>query len=200
MWRRTSPMEQRFQSTLPRGERRYTPEDWQRSLYFNPRSREGSDNELDTKYQIGNNFNPRSREGSDLDRLFDFRRECRISIHAPARGATQNHHVLQLQDDHFNPRSREGSDAESDAGGEEYINSNPRPREGSDGDGRSWRDITEIFQSTLPRGERQRIPGRIKRYRTISIHAPARGATYCKRFRHPSCIIQSTLPRGERPE
>ena len=36
-------LEQRFQSTLPRGERRYTPEDWQRSLYFNPRSREGSD-------------------------------------------------------------------------------------------------------------------------------------------------------------
>ena len=56
---------QRFQSALPRGERLvfsslvYSPE------YFNPRSREGSDNEHPCSVRSHTNFNPRSREGSD---------------------------------------------------------------------------------------------------------------------------------------
>ena len=54
---------------------------------FNPRSREGSDvfnlfHTINIWY-----FNPRSREGSDLG--YDMRDIVeRISIHAPARGAT----------------------------------------------------------------------------------------------------------------
>ena len=78
------------------------------------------------------NFNPRSREGSDQDGEIEVevlgkfqstlpRRErrvlpCplghlgRISIHAPAKGATKLRNAEQ-QFFYFNPRSREGSDS-----------------------------------------------------------------------------------------
>ena len=54
---------------------------------FNPRSREGSDADSFDVTLFSLNFNPRSREGSD-DMVI---RDCdisRISIHAPAKGAT----------------------------------------------------------------------------------------------------------------
>ena len=56
--------------------------------YFNPRSREGSDN-----YSLNINlthsyFNPRSREGSDRTKRNCFCKYA-ISIHAPAKGATK---------------------------------------------------------------------------------------------------------------
>ena len=100
-----------------------------------------------------------------------------ISIHAPARGATLLPPSLHLLQRYFNPRSREGSD---------WWMPLPEPPE-------------ELFQSTLPRGERQNAAVKIARYvkfqstlprgerpgccgcwgggRIISIHAPARGAT-----------------------
>ena len=56
----------KFQSTLPRGERRYSPGTVHRQWhYFNPRSHEGSDfaNQYDMKDD--SDFNPRSHEGSD---------------------------------------------------------------------------------------------------------------------------------------
>ena len=54
------------------------------------------------------------------------------------------------------------------------------------------------FQSTLPRGERQLRQWLAYPLNAISIHAPTRGAT--GRCMDSSCIIgfQSTLPRGER--
>ena len=54
-------------------------------------------------------FNPRSREGSDLDR-YVCRCVYRISIHAPARGATDLGRSTSAGVMDFNPRSREGSD------------------------------------------------------------------------------------------
>ena len=101
----------------------------------------------------------------------------------------------------------------------EYFN--PRSREGSDPLRATMKDIYQIFQSTLPRGERlcdsastseqvHRIsihaPARgatkifIREWYkySISIHAPARGATR-HIHRLPSYMVfQSTLPRGER--
>ena len=122
-----------FQSTLPRRERRYTIYLYQIStLYFNPRSREGSDattairctrgsvfqstlprrerrGKRDGKIRHGKNFNPRSREGSDK---------------------IENGKVTILGD--FNPRSREGSDVA-------VCVTHTRDK---------------LFQSTLPRRER----------------------------------------------
>ncbi len=57
--------------------------------HFNPRSREGSDLNAAVKSSGSNfNFNPRSREGSDLDKVREAGK-CDISIHAPAKGATE---------------------------------------------------------------------------------------------------------------
>ena len=54
-----------FQSTLPRRERRIFLKTGIHLLYFNPRSREGSDPENGFISFFISDFNPRSREGSD---------------------------------------------------------------------------------------------------------------------------------------
>ena len=121
-----------FQSTLPRGERlnsipviasrhNFNPRSREGSDHyilgicgvrgnFNPRSREGSDKFFVAKCILQNYFNPRSREGSDDEYLKEIGGVKRISIHAPARGATAGERVKLLLAMHFNPRSREGSD------------------------------------------------------------------------------------------
>ena len=144
-----------FQSTLPRRERLRPTGIYGKISYFNPRSREGSD-ELDILCMLGLvYFNPRSREGSDKlkscrsSSMISFqstlpRRERRrfilkipftdcISIHAPAKGATRFATVTCRGIDDFNPRSREGSDYKTKADKAEELQ----------------------FQSTLPRRERR---------------------------------------------
>ena len=126
-----SALEESFQSTLPRGERPISTTVARGNRYFNPRSREGSDGGWSCSGSGIWNFNPRSREGSDIlySRVI---KTSSISIHAPARGATDNRRVIihtfmisihapargaTMQDGlvsgyltDFNPRSREGSD------------------------------------------------------------------------------------------
>ncbi len=55
---------------------------------FNPRSREGSDFFFPARCACLMHFNPRSREGSDVPNVTVHILPVRISIHAPARGAT----------------------------------------------------------------------------------------------------------------
>ena len=100
-----------------------------------------------------NNFNPRSREGSDWKERYSGAGD-RISIHAPARGATASLDGELTDQDDFNPRSREGSDVNLEPGGyvsSEFQSTLPRGErpitvELDNGD--------KVFQSTLPRGER----------------------------------------------
>ena len=102
---------QQFQSTLPRRERLYEPQELKAARAFQstlPR-RERPAEALERDRLVGG-FNPRSREGSDTLPIDDFMAIYQVSIHAPAKGATQLHlQVLSLQR-RFNPRSREGSD------------------------------------------------------------------------------------------
>ncbi len=57
----------------------------------------------------------------------------------------------------------------------------------------------ELFQSTLPRGERHGSSQFSGMPVVISIHAPTRGATHGSANQYKSNLIfQSTLPRGER--
>ena len=79
-----------------------------------------------------------------------------ISIHAPARGATCQEGRTYKSNADFNPRSREGSDTRKTWQLRLIPYFNPRSREGSD----------HVFPPT-------------PRCLTISIHAPARGATFC---------------------
>ncbi len=99
--------------------------------YFNPRSREGSDYNSKQSLKGSNDFNPRSREGSDEYRP-DVNETVNISIHAPAKGATQTRVLL------FVP----GLGFQSTLPRRERRSAVPSP------------EITLQFQSTLPRRER----------------------------------------------
>ena len=77
-----------FQSTLPQRERLSIHNPDITALYFNPRSRKGSDNAWEDFTYEKTNFNPRSRKGSDM-------------IHCQLKSTQGN----------FNPRSRKGSDS-----------------------------------------------------------------------------------------
>ena len=58
--------------------------------------------------------------------------------------------------------------------------------------------IFNIFQSTLPQGERQWYLTSSALPWPISIHAPTRGATQIRWRRQSKFLFQSTLPQGER--
>ncbi len=144
-----------FQSTLPRRERHI--------------------NVLTAN--IGNiDFNPRSREGSDIV-LRGVRQLVKISIHAPAKGATgrccSTISILSFQSTlprrerpravsskslltDFNPRSREGSDRTLLLNNFDIIISIHAPAKGATA-GRIIKVAPDGFQSTLPRRERQFI-------------------------------------------
>ncbi len=62
--------------------------------------------------------------------------------------------VMTFADVNFNPRSREGSDTNNISSFYTGSNFNPRSREGSDIDEMMEHKVKDIFQSTLPRGER----------------------------------------------
>ena len=77
-----------FQSTRPRGARRLHFVCKQFKTYFNPRARVGRDDPPADSLQHPHYFNPRARVGRDPEGV---RRGvgAKISIHAPAWGATK---------------------------------------------------------------------------------------------------------------
>mgnify|MGYP003223757513 CR=1 FL=1 len=163
-----------FQSTHPRGVRRRTarPQNWS-SPCFNPRTRVGCD------------AAPDQRQAA----------EGRVSIHAPAWGATPSRRIYGSYFGCFNPRTRVGCDPRSCPWPWPLSGFNPRTRVGCDC--RSCVEIVSIhapawgatgaahwrctfpsrFQSTHPRGVRLRAQMRVSFHQPVSIHAPAWGAT-----------------------
>ena len=101
----------------------------------------------------------------------------KISIHAPARGATTAQKADNQWNRYFNPRPREGGDCTPSELRRTRNDFNPRPREGGD------------LRTGVALGQN-----------LISIHAPARGATppSLDSFRIVN-RFQSTPPRGGRP-
>ena len=170
------PSSVKFQSALPRGERRFNRTVFHGRRYFNPRSHEGSDASFSTStaflcyfnprshegsdgvsFTIKDktaNFNPRSHEGSDSESL-KVKTGIMISIRAPTRGATSSEYLFRLSPNYFNPRSHEGSDLPQSGNGKEALHFNPRSHEGSDGNSCLYVNEMLLFQSALPRGERQ---------------------------------------------
>ena len=129
------------------------------------------------------------------------RRGCNdcISIHAPAKGATELHDRHHAECGHFNPRSREGSDrvkvvrqrhvtgisihapvkgATAQGGNPALpaLNFNPRSREGSDNSG-YVRRMNRIYFNPRSREGSDRSILNTTLHNIISIHAPAKGAT-----------------------
>ena len=100
---------EKFQSTLPRGERPGLAMTLPGRTNFNPRSREGSDTMLTSQRccsAISIHAPARGATASSGSMYF----HSNISIHAPARGATGCPAQRWLPCSYFNPRSREGSD------------------------------------------------------------------------------------------
>ena len=142
------------------------------SRNFNPRPREGGRPPWRSSGPSrAHNFNPRPREGGDIDKP-----PCyvwvRISIHAPARGATSGNKSFLWVYLYFNPRPREGGDP---------------PRLHAQGSG-------QVFQSTPPRGGRLTGSATVTYGGLISIHAPARGATTWRGQKSRSCWISIHAP------
>ncbi len=120
-----------------------------------------------------------------------------VSIHAPARGATLSPGIKSSTMQGFNPRPRAGGDN----GGQTWYpqNScfNPRPRAGGDKNG-IWARLSQRCFNPRPRAGGDSDPTVAGGKIGVSIHAPARGAT----IKHENGIydvqFQSTPPRGGR--
>ena len=166
----------RFQSTLPRGERHHQNLDIQRRIKnFNPRSREGSDDSIRAISKTYVNFNPRSREGSDA--IFRMTMRERIGFQSTLpRGERPPWLAYWLfqADISIHAPARGATIIEVEAG-EGYAISIHAPARGA---------TIEIYPE-FRKGE-------------ISIHAPARGATTQMEIFTMAVQFQSTLPRGER--
>ena len=140
-------------------------------------------------------FNPRAREGRD-HRLTCPPPERRVSIHAPARGATLRAHQRHLFALFQSTRPR-GARQRRFITPSTFSSFNPRAREG--------RDLRPFFCfrgsgrfNPRAREGRDRIITLTTAHLRVSIHAPARGATP---FFRPIAVIelfQSTRPRGAR--
>ena len=160
---------------------------------FNPRARAGRDGckRWEAKECAFQSTRPRGARLTFMGFSFSFV----VSIHAPARGAT-NGQADPADRNSFNPRARAGRDT-----------------------GLTWVLVFRSFQSTRPRGARHGAATKVLNS-AVSIHAPARGAT--DQFRFPfvnhrfnpraragrdllswgfpfRLLFQSTRPRGARP-
>ena len=95
-----------------------------------------------------------------------------ISIHTPTKGATCLNIYKPRKDVNFNPHSHEGSDCRS----------------------RTRPTMITVFQSTLPRRERQSIRADENKRKIISIHTPTKGATYKTLGTPKECRISIHTP------
>ena len=120
-------------------------------------------------------FNPRARAGRDDRNALIIRGLMEFQSTRP-RGARLRRGGNGCMRKSFNPRARAGRDKNSCSYLAPYMRFNPRARAG--------RDSTVIYLLTSA---------------TVSIHAPARGATmrYCANSF--LLLFQSTRPRGARP-
>jgi len=143
-------------------------------------------------------FNPRSRAGSDSGAGTDGSGTSQFQPTLPC-GERPGRFPGRLPARRFNPRSRAGSDRARQTFLKVFARFNPRSRAGSDM--MRWCRLCrmEMFQPTLPCGERQLETGCLMGQR-VSTHAPVRGATRPAHCVRCGSRFQPTLPCGERRE
>ena len=172
-----------FQSTHPRGVRQERPFSFRRKICFNPRTRVGCDfhtPEYAASLRLFQSTHPRGvRRFSPAFCPAG----CAVSIHAPAWGATGSPTGSPTGANGFNPRTRVGCDAFFVRQIARLCCFNPRTRVGCDADTAEALVVERWFQSTHPRGVRLQ-PGLLRAgVKSVSIHAPAWGATMEKEKR-----------------
>ena len=188
-----------FQSTLPHGGATRKPFEIETErIYFNPRPPHGERPGFLECSRFSSKFQSTLPHGERPPTIPLNRRDDAISIHAPAWGATTLSSSRRMVSSYFNPRPRMGSDTSV-----------------------SFLSVDrDLFQSTLPHGERLTGKGvgsitisisiHAPAWRAtlhhghglhgnqISIHAPAWGATAAYGLASSTSAFQSTLPHGER--
>ncbi len=121
-----------------------------------------------------------------------------VSIHAPARGATTAREPSSGTTARFNSRAREGRDSGRRSPTRPRARFNSRAREGRDSSSRSSRFGWTRFNSRAREGRDLSMYQSHLSVATVSIHAPARGATYVACGLSPGTWFQFTRPRGAR--
>ena len=206
-----------FQSTRPRGARRFLQMACNLIFGFNPRAHAGRDQDC-SGYVVAPSFNPRAHAGRDLlvaaSLLMDFGFNPRahagrdsvdpffaqptvVSIHAPTRGATTETASAGDQPLGFTPRAHAGRDLFLCFFRHRSRFQSTRPR----GARQDWRGVSEEHSCFNPRAHAGRD------YQSdyfncwlskVSIHAPTRGATQIEKTKAETRKFQSTRPRGAR--
>ena len=120
-----------------------------------------------------------------------------ISIHAPAKGATESRGELQLNRSNFNPRSREGSDGDLKELLKTIEISIHAPAKGATYPKKENGSGQEISIHAPAKGATTARLTELLPLK-ISIHAPAKGATCLPELFQNKIRFQSTLPRRER--
>ena len=169
-------------------------------ICFNPRTREGCDQTAFVREYLVDLFQSTHPRGVRQVGLTSFLIPGRVSIHAPARGATRRAGRRCAPDRCFNPRTREGCDlpAVVPAAGCAGFQSthprgvrlprpsmssrvasgfNPRTREGCDDILSSSTHHCLSFNPRTREGCDAPGAGEVAMALSVSIHAPARGAT-----------------------
>ena len=142
-----------FQSTLPRGERLVKPCCLKYPFNFNPRSREGSDEDVTTKVDsLEISIHAPARGATSTYQHTHY--STRISIHAPARGATDFSDFFKFFLRISIHAPARGATVDPFFGSLDHVISIHAPARGAT----FCRCFLQLFSS-------------------ISIHAPARGAT-----------------------
>ena len=145
-------------------------------------------------------FNPRPRTGSDIP-IPGRRSDQRVSIHAPARGATgegcAGSHRLATVSIHAPARGATRERHECHASGHHV--SIHAPARGATGVHRNTVARIKSFNPRPRTGSDIPLQDHPLPLRSVSIHAPARGATYLSRTTLSHYVLfQSTPPHGER--
>ena len=169
---------------------------------------------------VAYNFNPRSREGSDKGTEFK-KEDCKISIRAPARGATSTAYQMAFSQKFqsalprgerplltqqqqavykFQSALPRGERPDTPLSVMLLCHFNPRSREGSDTREIACIDFLDHFNPRSREGSDAELHKGERVLTAISIRAPARGATADKLTPKLNYVVfQSALPRGERP-
>ena len=144
-----------FQSTLPQGERQNTTvqEDISDIISIHAPTRGATLCSTGTLFIYG--FQSTLPQGERRSPLVFSSNITSISIHAPTRGATRQRWYRRCPP-YFNPRSHKGSDCSSQKNRSSQSYFNPRSHKGSDREELDKIAEKGLFQSTLPQGERPR--------------------------------------------
>ena len=181
---------------------------------FNPRARAGRDDDLAGAQDLNGVFQSTRPRGARHSVDQEVERRAKVSIHAPARGATLPTTPRMFSDvfqstrprgarppaaprtrprPSFNPRARAGRDSYGERRFAIRTGFNPRARAGRD---RHLEFMDYAWMSFNPRARagRDELARASSHAAHVSIHAPARGATEAPEGYYPALKVSIHAP------